>query len=106
MPRRVASLRRQHPNLMLRVMRAMRLLLIDQTPWRMRYIRLYCAVRIMESDSAPAFGVCLKHHCLLIVQDLIRDHYQMVPTRGVSPRMETLIDALQTRLQQAAARVA
>jgi hypothetical protein len=96
-------LRRQHPNLILRAMRVMRLLQIAQTPWRMRYIRLYCAVRIMESNHAPAFGSRPTQHCVLMMQEIIRDSYQMDPIHGVSHHLETLIDELQTRLQRHAA---
>ena len=87
----------------LRVMRVMRLLQIAQTPWRMRYIRLYCAVRIMESNHAPAFGSRPTQHCVLMMQEIIRDSYQMDPIHGVSHHLETLIDELQTRLQRHAA---
>jgi hypothetical protein len=102
----IASLRRQFPNLMLRVMRAMRLMQINETTWRLRYIRLYCAVRIMEPAYGLAFGARPIRHCSMMMQELIHDYYHAEVATGVSERLETRCGELQRKLQQHCARVA
>ena len=64
-----ATLRSRHPNLMLRCMRAMRIMLIEPTWWRIRYVKLYCALRIMGPDTVPAMGG--RHACRSMRQILV-----------------------------------
>ena len=101
----IASLRRQHPNLMLRVMRAMRLLQIDETSWRLRYVRLYCAVRIMEPAYGMVIGARPKRHCSMMMQELIHDYYHAEVATGVSERLQTRCEELQRKLLSHLARV-
>jgi len=96
------SLRRQHPNLMLRVMRTMRLMQIECTPWRLRYIKLYCAVRIMEPPHAVALGARPTLHCAIVMQDIIRDYWHGPRANGralVSERLQAQIEELEMKLR-------
>ncbi len=103
MPASSLSLRRQHPNLMLRIMRTMRLMQIDLLPWRRRYIKLYCAVRIMEPPAAVAIGSRPAKHCAHMVQLIIHDHYHSEVLNGrrqMSQRMMVTIESLERQLRE------
>ena len=96
----VAKLREQYPNPMLRVMRAMRLLQIPITPARLRYIRLNCAVRIMEPPYGIAFGAVRRNHASAIIAELIHDRTWAEQHLGVSDRLREKIQALELKLAQ------
>jgi hypothetical protein len=108
MPASSLSLRRQHPNLMLRVMRTMRLMQIDLIPWRLRYIKLYCAVRIMEPPAAVAIGSRPMQHCAEVMRLMIHDHYHSEVINGrrqMSQRMRMQIEQLEWKLREAAGHI-
>ena len=54
MPPRIPapSLRAQHPNLMLRCMRAIRLLHIEMTPMRHMYVRMFVVLKVLERRNS------------------------------------------------------
>jgi hypothetical protein len=95
----VCSLRKQNPNLMLRILRAMRLLQIQSTVWRVRYIRLYCASRILN-PAGLAYGACPRKHCQVMTQELLHDDSHFEVATGVSQRLRTLTEELQRKLIQ------
>ena len=96
----VAKLREQYPNLMLRVMRAMRLLQIPVTPARLRYMRLYCVVRIMEPPYGIAFGGVRRNDASAMIAELIHDRTRAEQHLGVSDRLRERIEVLEMKLAQ------
>jgi len=102
------SLRNRHPNLMLRVRRAMRILQIETTPWRIRYVKLYCALAIMQPESVPAFGARgrnLRQRSLaFMMQNVLHDCAHPEMDDGVticSNRLRTQIELMERQLRVA-----
>jgi hypothetical protein len=60
----MTTLRSQYPNIMLRVMRAMRTYEIQLTSYGLRYVQLYCASVNMSPDGVAPFPVGLHCGCL------------------------------------------
>ena len=75
----------------------MRLLQIESTLWRLRYIRLYCASRILN-PAGLAYGACPKMHCQVMMRELLHDHSHFEVASGVSQRLRTLTEELQRKL--------
>jgi hypothetical protein len=85
---------------MLRVMRIMRLLQIPFTSARMRFIRLYCAVRVMEPPHGIAFGAVRVIHASVIIAEIIHDRSRAEQHLGVSDRLRGKISELEIKLLQ------
>ena len=93
---------------MLRVMRSMRYMQIEVVPWRLRYIKLYCAVRIMEPPAAVAIGSRPTRHCAEVMRLIIHDYYHGEVINGrhrMSQRMKMQIEQLEWKLREAAGHV-
>jgi hypothetical protein len=108
------TLRSRHPNLILRCMRAMRMMLIEPTWWRIRYINLYCALRIMGPDAVPAMGArgacrsMRRRSVAFVMQNIIHDvqHPEMDDGHATcSARLMNQINLLEVQLRAAAGQV-
>jgi hypothetical protein len=109
------ALRSRHPNLMLRCMRAMHMMLIEPTWWRIRYLKLYCAVRIMRPDAVPAMGArgacrsMRRRSVAFVMQNILHDvHHPEMCEYGrptCSARLMTQINLLEVQLRAAAGQV-
>ena len=98
-------LRNQYPNLMLRIMRAVRTMQIELTSWRFRYIKLYCACVIMSPDMVPPLGG-IRHtrkHCTIAMQTILHDHFHTRIINDVSQpsvRMQSQLGNLERALRE------
>jgi hypothetical protein len=101
------SLRNRHPNLLLRVRRVMRLLQIELTPWRIRFVKLYCALAIMQPDAVPAFrvrGNFRQRSMMFMLHNIIHDCAHPGFDDGVpicSNRLMTQISLMERQLRDA-----
>jgi hypothetical protein len=83
-------LRHQHPNLILRIMRAMRVCQIAGNVARFRYVRLFCALRTLGADSK-------RHDVSTVMEVLLHDHHSTVQP---SERLLSLIDDVECDVQR------
>lgn len=93
----------------------MRILLIEPTWWRIRYLKLYCALRIMGPDAVPAMGARDAHRSMrrrsvaFLMQNILHDVYHPVICEharlGCSARLTTQMNLLEVQLRAAAGQV-
>ena len=93
----------------------MRIMLIEPTWWRIRYLKLYCAVRIMGPDVVPAMGAheaCIsmrRRSVAFVMQSILHDvHHPEICEHGrptCSARLMSQIKFLEVQLRTAAGQV-
>jgi hypothetical protein len=98
-------LRHQYPNLMLRIMRAMRTMQIELASWRFRYIKLFCACVILSPECVPPLGGVrhIRKHCAIAMQIILHDHFHTRWINGVcvmSMRMEARMRSLERTVRE------
>jgi hypothetical protein len=87
----------------------MRIMLIEPTAWRIRYIKLYCALRIMQPDQAPAMGArgCMRSRSMaFVMNNLLYDSQNERRMEDGRPRcsesLRNQIHGLERQLRDAA----